>query len=400
MSFRINFYNTYHPVTTFYKDIIPSLNERGIETRIVCSRATYRDNREQLPPHSLSSEQRIFSLFHKGNSPAKKGLISLFYLIGSIPAFALSKKPNLNVFLTQPPLAALLGLLFKKCFGVPYVCVVMDIYPDVAIQLGLLKKTALITRTFTYLQKLSLRNATQVIAIGECMKRQLANKGIQSDRISIIPNWANNKTINNKSNKCPIPNLKEKFVVLYSGNIGASHYFDDILKVSLELKELDNYHFLFIGTGSRRSEIVAFIEAHKPSNLTLLDPVPENELNEYLNLANVHFVSLRNTFSGLVVPSKTYGALATGKPVIFQGPLDSEIAKLLHRSQAGLTILEGDAEDLKDCILKYGNNSDLLSQHSDSARKAIDTYYNQEKAFEQYWKVFHQFDPSCTNQQS
>ena len=274
----------------------------------------------------------------------------------------------------------------------------MDIYPDVVIELGLLSRNGLLTRLLKYLQRLSLTNASQVIAIGDCMKRQLIERGVHPNNISVIPNWANNKSITNSSTSSPLPELDDKFVILYSGNIGASHFFDDILQASLRLSNSNRYHFLFIGKGSRRKEIETFLQNNEISNITLIPPVSENELNSYLNLASIHFVSLRNEFDGLVVPSKTYGALATGKPVIFQGPSTSEIAKLLIESKAGSVSEIGDIDNLVNQIQKYGTNSEFYNEHSTAAKEAIDNVYNQNVAFEQYWEILNKYKPTCINQ--
>ena len=107
--------------------------------------------------------------------------------------------------------------------------------------------------------------------------------------------------------------LDGKFVVLYSGNMGVSHYFDDLLEVIRRCQDEAKLHFVFIGEGQRRGEIENFFRRHQPRNVSLLLFQPMEQLAESLSLGDVHFVSLRAGFEGLVVPSKVYGALAAGR---------------------------------------------------------------------------------------
>jgi glycosyltransferase involved in cell wall biosynthesis len=221
------------------------------------------------------------------------------------------------------------------------------------------------------------------------MAARVAEMGVNTDKIHFIPNWANPKVI------YPVPpdknslrqelGLNDKFVVLYSGNMGVSHNFDDILEVIERCQDDEGLHFVFIGGGQRRREIENFIEKKHPQNVTLLPFQPLERLAESLSLGDVHFISLREGFDRLVVPSKFYGALAAGRAVIYQGNEKSEIARTIRDEGIGKIIPSHVPDDLEKAIRTYrqaptmalqqGRKAHQLSQEKLSMHKTLSAYF-------------------------
>jgi colanic acid biosynthesis glycosyl transferase WcaI len=300
----------------------------------------------------------------------------------------LGRGTDLNFFLTQPPLFAVWGYGLKLLRRQPYCCLVMDVYPDLAVQEGMLTTTSPLTRLLTFVSRLAWRQAAQVIVIGRCMQAYLAQAGVPPERIRVIPNWANETEV------YPVPDvhnqlrqelgLEDCFVVLYSGNIGVSHYFDDLLAVARQLRQVSKLKFVFIGDGVRRREIEAAQQSNQLENIILLPFQPTARLPHSLSLGNLHFVSLRSGFEGLVVPSKTYGVLTAGRPLIYQGNLQSEIAQMISEEGVGAAIPCGDVEGLQGTILRYLNDPYLCRVQGRKALALSRGRYSRQQALRRY----------------
>ncbi len=318
-------------------------------------------------------------------------MIMLTYVLGAVFHTLVSPSVNLNFFLTQPPLFPLWGWVLVYLRHQPYICLIMDIYPDVAVLDGLLKADSFVARFLSRLSIFILKRADRVIAIGRCMAERIAVMGIQRERIQVIPNWANEHLVfpiepaqNNLRHDL---GLTEKFIILYSGNMGVSHYFDDILEVARRCREIEHLKFVFIGAGRRRKEIEHAIAAHNLQNIILLPFQPAERLAESLSLGDVHFISLRSGFEGLVVPSKAYGALAVGRPIIYQGDPRGEIALMVSENEIGRIVPVADRSKLEETILYYLCNPQIVARHGQNALALARGKYSSARALESYAKL-------------
>ena len=418
--FTVRFFNTVEPVAPLYRDLIPYWISSGWRVEVVMSRAEYRadSNREWLTERvapaahdvtkrysskkksshenkisSHSSTERVkirwtpsFGL--KARKKAAKSIIMAAYV--TVAAFKSLFGPTVdrNIFLTQPPLFFVWGVILKKLRRQPYFIVLMDLYPDVVIQAKLLKAGSFMAKMLTRISKYGLCRAEKVISIGRCMTQRLLNYGVEKDRIRLIPNWTNPDKI------LPVPNeenslrkekgWQDKFVVLYSGNIGVTHYFDDILNVCLKLRKNPGILFVFIGYGQRLREIESFKQKHNLDNIELLPFQDRDKLSRSLSAGDVHFVSLREGFEGLVVPSKTYGIFAAGRPVIYQGDPHGEIAYVIAEEKVGRVVAPANPEGLEEAILTYLNDPLLAYDQGGKARQLAEARYNSRLACETY----------------
>ncbi|MBD3305651.1 glycosyltransferase, partial [candidate division KSB3 bacterium] len=204
-------------------------------------------------------------------------------------------------------------------------------------------------------------------------------KGIEEQKIHLLPNWAPCviRPIAAEANTfCHDHSLHGKFVIMYSGNMGVVHELRTILDVAKQLAYLQDLQFVFIGGGIRRKEVEQCLAAGA-TNLLLLDYQPLEGLSASLSAATLHFISLRQGFEGLVVPSKFYGVLAAGRPVLYEGEASGEIAQVIHEARAGAVIEPGNTEQLADSILHYYYN-----------RQAVDS--DGKNGYQAYLQRFHQ----------
>jgi glycosyltransferase involved in cell wall biosynthesis len=213
----------------------------------------------------------------------------------------------------------------------------MDLHPDAEVAVGMLGPDQALTRLLHALNNWAYRRAEFVVDLGPYMKRRLRDKGVPDERLHTIPVW------NKKEEVYPIPDdenplveevgLEDRFVVMYSGNAGLGHRFDEVRAAMRHFDDHPEVFFLFVGSGPRKEEIVAFAEEHDLSNFRYLPYFPREQIKYSLSLADVHLLTLYNDMAGVAVPGKLYGILAAGKPVLMLGP---------EASDSGETILEHD----------------------------------------------------------
>ena len=312
---RIQFFNIVEPVAPLYRDLLPYLADRGFQVDVIIGKTEYRPGRPPLEDILLHENIRIVRVgdgFKAGKGKLRKLGAMLSYGIGAASRTLLGENADLNFFLTQPPLFSGWGFFLRKFRGERYMCLVMDVYPDVAFQDGVIAERSLAGKLLKSMAGVILKNAAAIVVIGRCMQERIMSKGIAQEKICIIPNWVNEKEV------FPVPHsdnalrqeigLTDEFVVLYSGNLGVSHHFDYLLQVAQRCRSLSNLKFVIIGDGVRRKEIGRAKTGNQLDNLLLLPFQPPERLADSLSLGDVHFVSLKDGFEGLEVPSKAYGA--------------------------------------------------------------------------------------------
>lgn len=351
---KLKLYNTFEIAVPIWDYIIQGIEENNfdrLQVKAVVSKGIYRAERKSKIADY--HEYVFLPSFLKHSKMASH----LFYFLIVPFKILFSSSDTVNIFYTQPPFFYLIAGWFSRLRGLPYIIHVMDLQPDMLGALGKMKKEGFLYRLTSRMGNAALRNAHQVIVIGDCMQDLIRSKGVAAERIVSIPNIASNeKTTSIEKAQNPFlkkHGIQDKFIILYSGNMGYAHQFDTILKVSQELSEHPDILFLFVGKGSRRVEIENFVEENQPENVLLLGFLPLEDLQYSLGGADVHFISLRKGFEGIMVPSKFYGCLASGKAILYEGSAAGEIAKELKRSDSGKAVLPDDVAALKAAILHY-----------------------------------------------
>jgi glycosyltransferase involved in cell wall biosynthesis len=396
---KIRFFNTYEPVSPLYRDVLPELAGNGAEVEVVISKAEYRKGRSITNFFQNTPNIRFLQTVNFGKHAYEgarfKLFVALLYTIHGGLYALFGPGADKNVFMTQPPFFTVFGYLLKYLRSQQYYCIIMDIQPEMSIAIGLAKERSLFTKFTERISKLALKHAEGIIVIGRCMAERVQGFGIKSERIHVIQNWADEREVypidrfENRLRKDM--NWGGKFVVLYSGNIGIPQYFDDLLSVAKKLKHLKDILFVFIGEGSRKNYLAQRVKEEKLYNVELLPFLHERySLAEILSSGDIHFVSLLETCTGLAVPSKTYAALASGRPILFQGSKSSEIARMMRESKIGFFIPLGNVKLLQACIEKLHDDSDLRKKMGKNARNIILEAYSRKVGIRKYVELLQQ----------
>jgi len=230
-------------------------------------------------------------------------------------------------------------------------------------------------RFWSWLSAYVYRRADRVVVLGPYMADRIALKGVAPERIVTIPVWSRRDEI------YPLPcasnplrkalGVAGKFVVMYSGNLGLAHTFDEFLAAAVSLRHRTDIVFLFVGGGPRLGEVEAAIIRDGLDNVRVVDYVPRSQLHASLTLADLHLISMRREMTGIVVPGKLYGAMAAGRPCVFVGPEHCESADTIRHAGCGVTIAPGDVESLVAAIQLLANDPSLTRRMGERARSAF-----------------------------
>lgn len=325
------------------------------------------------------------------------------------------EKPDLVFVLSTPPFISFYGLMLKMFKGSKVIYNVQDLFPDLAVELGKLKNKTFI-RFLNKLSELIVRKVDKVVVVGEYMEKRIREELLRgtsagnsisasaNDHIITIHNWADGEKIKvlRRENDLDVEagdaqnnylkkkwGLEGKFVVLYSGNIGYLHEFDTIIDAAEYLAKEGRKEivFVFIGEGIKKSYIEEKVREKGLDNILFFPYQPRKMLTYSLGLADVSLVTLERGFEGMVVPSKIYGILASGRPVIAVVGGESEVTEIVSMGKCGEIVEIGDYKRLSEAIIDYHNNSKRCYQEGMNGRKYFEENYDRKIAAKKYIKV-------------
>jgi colanic acid biosynthesis glycosyl transferase WcaI len=274
------------------------------------------------------------------------------YLAQSLRESLRRSAPDVILCMTDPPIIADVALVTAKRFGVPLIVVSQDVFPEVAVELRRLQNpivVGVLDRAIRYY----LQRADRVVAIGERMRTRLEAKGTPPDRLCVIPNWVDTSVLVPvaRDNAWSRENgLVDRFVVMHSGNVGYAQDLDTLVRSGTFLRDLDDLDVVVIGSGARYVELVDLAARLDADCVRFLGYQPRERLAESLSSAHVHVIGLAAGLAGYVVPSRLYGVLSVGRPVIASAEADSETAQIVDRVGCGVVVPPGRPELLAAAI--------------------------------------------------
>lgn len=260
------------------------------------------------------------------------------------------------ISMTDPPLQVA-AMTLASCRAKKKIHWAQDVYPELAEELGVIVRGGLFAGVLRAVSTWALQRQDKVVVVGRCMRERLVRRGIDAGKIEVIPNWSSVTPVATGQVQAMRERLgwNEKFVALYSGNIGLAHDFETLVGAA-RLLEGSGVQMVFAGEGPRLEEV-----KHATTGLVhvaFLPPQAKEDLSAFLAAADVHLVTVRAGLEGLVVPSKAYGIFATGRPIFYVGGADSEIAKVVAETNCGVVIPNGDAFALAEAIKEAATRGD------------------------------------------
>lgn len=363
-------------------DLAESLVEEGHEVHVLCSRGGYKPGSRPLPAHETQRGVQIHrvtatSLGRRSSLSRMVDYLS-FYAEAAWQAMVLPRF-DMVATLTTPPLIGLLGTILRRRHGSQHVYWSMDLHPDASLALGRMSAANPVVRVLQWLSNIAYRSADRVVVLGSYMGDRVVSKGVRPNRMVEIPVWSRSDEIYPCEREGHMLRerlgLSGKFVAMYSGNLGLAHSFEEFLEAARRLRDQPEFVFLYVGGGPRLKEIREAKQQQGLDNIRILDYFPREELHASLSLADVHLISMRAEMTGLVVPSKLYGAMASARPALFVGPAHCETADTIRRADCGIAVRLGDPSGVVDALLSFRDKLEDADRMGERGREYFLTEY-------------------------
>jgi len=414
------FYPDHSATSQMLSDLAFALSERRHTVEVITSRLSY-DKRDLLKRREsvrgVTITRVTTTRFGRDHLLGRAIDYASFYATAFFSLMLRAERGTIIVAKTDPPMLSLLTLpvcAFKGAISINWL---QDIFPEIAEVLGFsqgrIQKTAIFL--LRLLRNISLKRAHLNVVLGEGMAAKLRTLGVPQSAISIIPNWASGTLIHpvdSKNNTLrKVWGLEGSFVVGYSGNLGRAHEIETFLASIEELEKREAVvpalegataeastgaqpiQWLFIGGGAQMEVLKREVKRRELTSVMFKPYQPRALLSESLSVPDVHLISLRRELEGLIVPSKFYGIAAAGRPAIFVGHPDGELATIIKKHSIGFVACDG-AQSLSRAILALTDSPDLAARQGARARQLFETEFDfprvlasWEKALENAWRA-------------
>jgi colanic acid biosynthesis glycosyl transferase WcaI len=373
--------NEYYPPDTsatakMAQDVAETLAERHKVT-VVAGRPSY-DPEEQYPYAVLRRDvrnrvvvERVGSTAYPRHRMRRRVSNYLTYLILALPR-ALAIRPDVILAMTDPPVAGIAGSFVARLAGRPFVYNIRDMYPDMALGGQIVRPSRWVER-WEKLHRHALRHAARVIVLGDDMRERILAKGVAAERVVVVRDGT---TFSGQMPREDDPVVREircgfPFVALHAGNLGFYGAWSTLLGAA-EILQNENVGLVFIGDGAHRAALE--VEARKCRNVRFLPFRPVEQLPHVMMAGDVHIVTVRRGLEGVVVPSKIYGILAAGRPVLALADPRSDAARIVVESGCGLAVDPDDPVGAATAIRDLRDNPAKLAEMGRRARGTAHKY--------------------------
>jgi len=375
-------------------DLARGLCARGFEVHVACSRQLYTDSEARLPPRESRGGVHIHRVGTTRYGRARLLGRALDYVSFYVSAAAvltkIAQREDFLIAKTDPPLISVLTAVIARMKGSRLVNWQQDVFPEVATQLGVNPLPRWLDAMLRRLRDFSLNSAEINVVIGTRMLEYFARRGIPTSKLCVIENWADAAIV---PKPCGSSALRAKlgfdnrFVVCYSGNLGRAHEFETLLAAAHELREDRSVVFLIVGGGVRMDSLRQSVQQRGLNSFSFLPYQDRSTLEDSLAAADVHLVSLLPALEGFIVPSKVYGILAAGRPLIFIGDADGDIGRTIKEAQCGISVSIKSGTHLAASILKLQSDPTACAAMGMRARETFLSRYAFDKAIDKWTAV-------------
>ena len=310
-----------------------------------------------------------FSLMQEGRNPVVRAL--RYVLSCVIQYFKALKAENIDVIFASstPPIQCLMCRSIQKKLSkkqgkhIPIVYNLQDIFPDSLLTTGLAKKDSLIWKLGRVIEDKTYEACDEIIVISESFKRNIMEKGVPEDKITVISNWIDTDRISpvKREENTVVSEFgidPDKFIVVYAGNFGAAQGADVVVDAAEVLKDNDNIQFVIFGGGSEFESIKKQVNEKHLSNVIINPLLPQERVAEVYSLGDVALITCKKGVGESGMPSKTWSIMACNTPIIASFDTDSELAEILENANAGFCAEPENKYALADAIVEFAGGKD------------------------------------------
>ena len=381
------FYHYLHPddvvSALHFTELCVGLRERECQiTAVSCNRGC-RDEAVAYPSDSVWQGVRIHRIWRP---PARQStLLGRFFnsawmiLAWSSLAFR-HPSPDLLVIGSDPVLSILVAVpwkLVRPATRIVHWC--HDLYPEAAVAEGLIRPNHLLARVLRVALASAYRACDLIVDIGSCMRERLLAYNSPARHVTLTP-WALAEPTE------PLPRYSEernrlfgnaRLALLYSGNFGRAHCHEKILALARQMRPA-NARFVFSVRGNRVEALRSSVTA-QDDNIRFVPFASQNNLEARLGAADVHVVSLREEWTGTVVPSKFFGSLAVGRPVLFAGSADAAVARWIREHNVGWVLTGDNVRSVAEELQSLSGSPEQLTSLFSRCHQVYQRYFSKEQ---------------------
>ncbi|HTL58669.1 MAG TPA: glycosyltransferase family 4 protein [Candidatus Limnocylindrales bacterium] len=375
------------PTGNYLHDLARALIQSGHQVKVICSKRCY-DGKGHHPAREIRDGVEIARLpstaFGRIGTIGKIVDYASYY---SALVYALGfadHRPDLILSLTTPPYLGLLGKLAAKRYACRHAHWIMDLYPDILSAHGIVREKRAVFRLLSKLTRFQLADAARVLTLGPTVADNLSS--YTNHPVDWLPLWSDSELLPWPADQSN-PLRKQRgwpandVVFLYSGNMGRGHRFTEFFQAAEHLAGSGPL-WVFSGGGKRRHELESTARAQPRARIEFLDYVPQQQLREHLCAGDVHLASLDSAWQGMMVPSKLQGSFAVGRPVLYVGGRDCEIASWILNAGGGWVVDQGDIKGLLRAVEQALNPSERRKRGR-AARSFAQKHFNKQLCCDQ-----------------
>ena len=327
---------------------------------------------------------RSWAWIPKRPNSIKRIVFEASFLACSLIRAAYAEAPDLLIAVSPPlGLAVTAGLLSRR-WNIPYVYDVMDLQPDAAIDLGMLKP-GMATRALYSLERMAYKKAALISTLTEGMRNRITSKPVPAEKVTLFPAPADRdlflvqRNVEGKSFRST-HGLTGSFLVVHSGNMGVKQGLDVVLGAAELSRDHPDIVYLLVGDGAMRSQLEASARARKLSNVRFLPVQSPQQFPQLLAAADVALITQQRSVANILFPSKTVSLMAAGCPIVASVNSESEVARVVEKSGAGIVIEPEDAGSLFQTVMSLKESGELTTM-SEAGRRYARTYWDEDLTF-------------------
>lgn len=381
---RVLLLNLYYPPDTsatakMAKTVVKALAAKH-EVTILCGRPSY-DPTERRDWHLYQSEQsgkvrviRVGSTDFPRVQMKKRILNYLSYVFLVLPR-ALVAPCDVVLAMTDPPFEGIVGAFVAMLKNKPYVYNIRDMYPDMAVG-GAIVKPGLMARVWEKLHRWALRRATKVVVLGEDMRNRILAKGVNPAHVVVVRDGAElarEGAVANELDQAVIEKIRggSKFVLLHAGNLGFYGAWDTLVEGARRVAD-QGVELVFVGDGAERARLEASCAG--VSNVRFLPFFPGSKIPSVLAAADAHVITVKRGLEGVVVPSKMYGILAAGKPIVALAPAECDVVSIGRTKGFSIAANPENAEEFAERVREMVGDEGRLRRMAEAAAAIAPEY--------------------------
>ena len=310
----------------------------------------------------------------------------LSFVLSASLSYLLAPRTDVTIIVSPPLLLGLPVALIAALKRSKVIFHVQDLQPDAAVELGMMRR-GWVTRTLYAIERWTYRLADTVSAISPGMLRRVESKGVPPGKLLLFRNWADDTVVVPQSRDSSYRvawGLWNRFVVLYSGNLGVKQGLDNLLDAAELLQHRDDIVFVVVGDGGERDALMALAQRRALGNVVFRPLQPLKSLSELLATADVAVVPQKRAVSDIVLPSKINNLLASARPIVVAADPGTDLHRLVTEAQCGLAFVPGDATALTAAVLALYESPQMRKRMGGNGRRVVDTMLSRDVILGQF----------------